>query len=140
MAYKIPEILTKRKVEEGALILVIMLLSGVSFGLGRLSTHTTPQSGLALQTLHQTKSTTTPAEPASTATPTPHKALIATPSKKTPQAQQATHYVASKSGSVYHLPWCSGAKRIKEANKVFFDTKEAAEAAGYRPASNCKGL
>jgi hypothetical protein len=50
------------------------------------------------------------------------------------------NYVASKSGTKYHLPWCSGAQRIKEENKVFFATKEEAEAAGYTPASNCKGI
>jgi hypothetical protein len=49
-------------------------------------------------------------------------------------------YVASKTGTKYHLPWCSGARRIKEENKVWFATKEEAEAAGYTPASNCKGL
>ena len=49
-------------------------------------------------------------------------------------------YVASKSGSKYHLPWCAGAKRIKEENKVWFDTAEAAKAAGYSPAANCPGL
>ena len=49
-------------------------------------------------------------------------------------------YVASKSGTKYHLPWCSGARRIKEENKVWFATKEEAEAAGYTPAANCKGL
>lgn len=49
-------------------------------------------------------------------------------------------YVASKSGSKYHLPWCGGAKQIKETNKVWFATKEAAEDAGYTPAANCKGI
>ncbi len=49
-------------------------------------------------------------------------------------------YVASKSGAKYHLPWCSGAQRIKEENKVWFATKEEAESAGYEPAANCKGI
>lgn len=49
-------------------------------------------------------------------------------------------YVASKTGEKYHLPWCSGAQRIKEENKIWFDSKEAAEQAGYTPAANCKGL
>lgn len=48
--------------------------------------------------------------------------------------------IASKSGSKYHLPNCPGAKQIKEANKVEFDSVEAAEAAGYTPAANCPGL
>ncbi len=49
-------------------------------------------------------------------------------------------YVASKSGTKYHLPWCGGAQQIKEENKIWFNTKEDAEKAGYTPASNCKGI
>lgn len=49
-------------------------------------------------------------------------------------------YVGSKNGDKYHLPWCSGALRIKEENKVWFASKEEAERAGYTPASNCKGI
>lgn len=49
-------------------------------------------------------------------------------------------YVASKNGSAYYLPWCGGVSRIKEENKVWFATKEEAEAKGYQPAKNCKGL
>lgn len=49
-------------------------------------------------------------------------------------------YVASKTGTKYYLPWCGTAKRIKDENKVWFGTKAEAEAAGYEPASNCKGL
>ncbi len=50
------------------------------------------------------------------------------------------YYVASKNGAAYHLPFCSGAKRISEKNKITFQSKEEAEAAGYRPAANCPGL
>lgn len=49
-------------------------------------------------------------------------------------------YVASKNGSKYHLPWCAGAKQMKEENKIWFVSKEEAEAAGYTPAANCKGI
>lgn len=49
-------------------------------------------------------------------------------------------YVASKSGAAYHYPWCQGALKIKEANKIWFQTKEEAEKAGYKPAGNCEGL
>ncbi len=48
--------------------------------------------------------------------------------------------LGSKNGSVYHLPWCPGAKQINEENKVWFETKEEAELSGYSPAKNCKGL
>lgn len=48
--------------------------------------------------------------------------------------------VGSKNGTKYHFPWCSGAQRIKEENKIWFSSKEEAEKAGYTPAANCKGL
>src|SRR3989338_4061043 len=48
--------------------------------------------------------------------------------------------VASKSGSKYHLPWCSGAQAIKEENKVWFGGCEASGAAGFGAAGNFQGL
>lgn len=45
--------------------------------------------------------------------------------------------IASKNGTKYYLPSCSGAARISDANKVFFVSPESAEAAGYSRASNC---
>lgn len=48
--------------------------------------------------------------------------------------------VASKKGTKYHLPTCSGAKTISEENKITFPNAEAAKKAGYSPAKNCKGL
>lgn len=53
---------------------------------------------------------------------------------------EGAQYVGSKNGTKYHLPWCSGAKSINEENKVWFATKEEAEAKGYTPAGNCKGI
>ena len=49
-------------------------------------------------------------------------------------------FVASRSGSKYHFPWCPGAQQMKDSNKIWFATKEDAEKAGYEPAANCKGL
>ena len=48
--------------------------------------------------------------------------------------------VGSKNGSKYHLPECSGAKRIKEENKIWFASVEEAKQAGYTAAANCPGL
>jgi len=48
--------------------------------------------------------------------------------------------VGSKNSDKYHYPWCSGAKRISEANKITFSSIEEARKAGYTPAGNCKGL
>ncbi len=58
--------------------------------------------------------------------------------KNTPSA--VGMYVGSKSGKTYHLPWCSGALRIKDENKIWFVDKADAEGRGYKAASNCKGI
>lgn len=47
-------------------------------------------------------------------------------------------YVASKNGSKYFPEDCSSSKTIKEANKVYFNTPEEAQKAGYELAKNCK--
>lgn len=49
-------------------------------------------------------------------------------------------YVASRYGKTYHFLWCPGADRIKKENKILFESKSEAEKAGYKPAKNCRGL
>ena len=66
-------------------------------------------------------------------------ATVAT-APETAAATKQGVYVASKNGTKYYLPTCSGAKRISDANKVWFNTVAAAVAAGYAPAANCAGL
>lgn len=48
--------------------------------------------------------------------------------------------MASRSGSVYYFPWCSQVGRIPESELLKFASPSEAQAAGYRPAQNCKGL
>ena len=55
-------------------------------------------------------------------------------------ASTADQIIASKNGTKYYLPWCSGVDRITDANKIYFDSEESAKAQGYSPASNCKGF
>jgi len=45
--------------------------------------------------------------------------------------------VVSKNGSKYHFLWCSGAKQIKEENKIYFNSETEAISAGYTLAGNC---
>lgn len=46
--------------------------------------------------------------------------------------------VSKKSTSKkFHYLWCPGAKQIKEENKIYFDSEEEAVAAGYTLAGNC---
>lgn len=48
--------------------------------------------------------------------------------------------IASKNGTRYYPQGCPGAERISEANKVWFSSAAAAEAAGYARAANCEGF
>ena len=57
-----------------------------------------------------------------------------------PHSAIKSQFVASKNGTKYYLPNCSGAKRIKPENLINFPSQEAAEAAGYGKAANCPGL
>ncbi|MCD8495059.1 MAG: hypothetical protein LRY41_03445 [Candidatus Pacebacteria bacterium] len=54
--------------------------------------------------------------------------------KKSQQGQ----YVASKNGSKYYKEGCGGISRIKEENRVFFDTEAEAQAKGLERSTQCK--
>ena len=40
-------------------------------------------------------------------------------------------FVASRNGTKYYWPWCSWADRIKEENKVWFNSEKDAQTAGF---------
>ncbi len=112
---------------EVLLLASVVLLAFLSFGLGRLSaTDARPEVALCEATLVPIR------ESARTSTAVPGGTLDA--------PLYAGTYVGSRHGSTYHFPWCPGAKRINKENEVWFNSKQQAEDAGYRAASNCKGL
>jgi hypothetical protein len=114
--------------------LLIVLVAIVAFLLGRSSVSglTTPEASTDFLA---------PSIQALPALPLPATAVVALPTSTTAVAAVVSGpYVASKSGTKYHLVTCSGAKNIKEANKLFFATAQEAEAAGYTKAANCPGL
>lgn len=45
---------------------------------------------------------------------------------------------ASRNGKKYYYSGCKSGSRIKQANRVYYDTKEQAEATGKTLASGCK--
>ena len=132
MLDRIPDVLTSRKVQDVVLVGAIMLLGVVSFGLGRLSTNG-EQANVVL--CSELPHISTHQEP-----PTVGDQAAAAATTAVAGTVSGGAVVGSRSGSTYHLPWCSGAQRIKEENKVWFASREAAEEAGYHPAKNCKGL
>jgi len=110
--------------------LVVILVAFLAFGLGRLSVLESKKPSVELQTI--------PAGSAGAA------AVLSSSSggseSGVPAPDSKVQYVASRNGTKYYFPWCSGVDRIKEENKVWFETKENAQKAGYTPSSTCKGL
>lgn len=106
------------------LSLVILLVASLSFGLGRLTGE--EREGIKLEF-----------DPliSNSQFPISNQASV---SSAITNIENSASVIASKNGTKYHYLHCSGAKRILEANRIVFATKEAAEASGYTLAANCK--
>ncbi len=63
---------------------------------------------------------------------------ISTATSSLPAAPTTGQIVASKNGTKYHELTCPGAKQIVAANRIYFASPAAAEAAGYTRAANCQ--
>jgi len=104
--------------------LLIVMVSVLSFGLGRLSMHSESQ----IQ------------QPRIVLTEQPAAVVVSETSQPTQKkpADTTQQLVASKNGTKYHLLTCPGVKQMKEENKIYFNSEAEARAAGYTPAANCK--
>lgn len=100
---------------------IIILVAVISFGLGRLSKIREEKTPITIEDSQ------------------PATLTIGTVSNKN-VTESPKIFVASKNGKKYYYAWCESANVIKEQNRVWFATKDAAEKAGYQPAANCKGL
>lgn len=109
----------QEKLKQAFIPMIIILVATFSFGLGRLSK--IEDSKIPLVVEQEVK-----AQP-----------VVVSEVKG---ASVTNRYVASKNGTKYYFPWCSGAKRISPQNLVSFATKEEAKARGLEPAANCPGL
>ena len=107
---------------------VVFFVGMAGFGLGRLSILWPEKEPITITT-PETRNTTSK-----------ETAEISDSIKNNASPDTRRKYVGSKSGAAYHFPWCPGALKIKEQNKVWFQTKEEAEKKGYKPAGNCPGL
>lgn len=100
--------------EEWGIVLIILLAASGSFFLGRIS---------ALE-----------------ATKAPVAVRLAPEATEPRGMHIGGLIVASKTGEVYHYPWCPGAGQMKRENQVWFTDEAAAKKAGYAPSKNCPGL
>ncbi|MBU6370521.1 MAG: hypothetical protein KGH93_01920 [Patescibacteria group bacterium] len=103
--------------------ILIILVGLASFALGRLSVLENNRAPIAISAAGETAS-----------------AASALPTSPAVTGQGQGVVFASKSGSKYYSPTCSGASRVKPENRVWFPSIAAAEAAGLTPAANCPGL
>lgn len=104
-------------VEEYFFVAIIILVGFLCFGLGRLSKIEEMRPPIEIEK---------------------EAALVVEASSSGAGAE--TYFIASKNGTKYYFPWCSGAQKISPANLVKFATREDAEKAGLTKASNCAGL
>lgn len=54
------------------------------------------------------------------------------------ESSKTFYIAASRGGTKYYYQNCTGLKRVKEENLVFFASESQAEGAGYTLAKNCK--
>lgn len=47
-------------------------------------------------------------------------------------------YIGNSNSAIFHYEDCRSGSRIKEANRVYFDTRDEAVDAGYHPCKVCK--
>ena len=113
-------------------VLIVILVGTGSYGLGKLSGIQGRKAPLKIESEFEIFKNANTAS-SYTAKESANQSSVG-------QALSDGEVVASKNGTKYHFPWCSGAKQITEANKVIFKSISEAKAAGYSPASNCKGL
>ena len=137
------------KIKDDLYIVILIILVGTaSFGLGKLSSFEKNKTPISiLKTKEYILSSVLPDEQSGLTNPssfndTKTNNTQATAGNIVTNISEPAKgmVVASKSGTKYYYPWCTGVARIKDENKVWFDSIEKARAAGLTPASNCAGL
>ncbi len=106
---------------------IVILVAVGSFGLGRL-TYSSPKSEkVAIINLDSTKGDKV----------TYYKK--SSPTKEVAPTSNTTTgvYVASKNGKLYYRVGCGASSRIKEENKIFFNTEQEARDAGLQGSDSC---
>jgi len=120
------------KIKDDIYIVITIILVGMaSFGLGKLSSYEKNKVPISILKTQDAMFATVLAT---------QEEKTNTPAQTGLSAQAGGEVVASKSGTKYYYPWCSGVSKIKEENKVWFKTIAEARSAGLTPATNCAGL
>jgi len=102
---------------------LIVVVSILSFGLGRLSMQDEQSSAKPQIVLTEQSASVITSDPDT--------------SVGIPINEASASLVASKKGTKYHLLSCPGASQMNDENKIYFASEEEAMASGYTKAKNC---
>ncbi|MEK7588635.1 MAG: hypothetical protein AAB438_02340 [Patescibacteria group bacterium] len=142
---KIKLFIESEKGKDIMVILIVILVGLGSFGLGRLSKND-ENKGIKIEYKGQSGNSLKGSENAvlgsnlsnSSLTFSPQELLVANPNLSTEESlSNMKQYFASKRGKKYYPTGCSAGKSIKAENRVYFDTSEQAEKAGYSLSTSC---
>lgn len=113
--------------------LLVLTVGVISFYLGRLSTQKNSESPNLTKQVAQNSNNLKAQSFIKEADTETNKTTFKNTVNKT-----TWKYIASKNGKIYYPKDCKGSQRIKESNRVFFETKEEAEYKGYKQTASCK--
>ncbi len=120
----------KAKQSEIVLAIAVVLISVIAFEGGKISA--IHQLAKPLEMRDDQAHITVPH------TPPYHQTNSSIVPTHLPATRQGLQVVASKNSTNYHFSWCTGAKKIKPANKVTFASEQEAQSRGLTLASNCQ--
>ena len=63
--------------------------------------------------------------------------MTTTADERTPEKQGDGEYIASQNGARYYNEGCGGLSRIREENRIYFNSEQEAQNNGYSRAVNC---
>jgi hypothetical protein len=141
MLEKIKQFIESDRGKDLSIVCIVICVGIGSFSLGRLS-KANEQSGIKILT-------STMSQEAAALTPFKEGEGKELSSGGNKEANSYTNipvvadnvgkaYFASKRGHKYYSIGCSAGKTIKQSNRIYFATKEAAEKAGYSLSSACQ--
>lgn len=122
----------RRNQADIAIVIGFVLVAVIAFGAGRLSAPEIVRNPIIIEEPNASSSSVifdNVSQPLGAAVGDPVKS----PSALTGQGATKGLFVASKSGTKYYWPWCSWVARIKEENKVWFNSEAQAQQAGFSP-------
>jgi hypothetical protein len=116
-----------------AIVIGFVLVAIIAFGAGRLSAPQLDKNAVIIEQPNASSSAVNLYGNVSQSAINSVGSGSAIKTSLAPAGQAEGMFVASRGGTKYHWPWCSYGEKIKEANKIWFNSETEAQAAGYSP-------